>query len=88
MQQSTVILTLVMVLIATTVAAVIVIQLRDIAYTGVTLWALVAMAAPTSATNALKHSGNSILKNTVFVLAIILVLTATINSLRTRKEHI
>ncbi|MEH2169231.1 MAG: hypothetical protein V7K41_21745 [Nostoc sp.] len=65
-----------MVLIATTVAAVIVIQRRDIAYAGVTLWALVA--------NALKHSDNSMLRNTVLVLAIVLVLSATINSLRTQ----
>ncbi|MEH2257525.1 tryptophan-rich sensory protein [Nostoc sp.] len=77
---STVIWTLIMVLIATAVAAVIVIQHRDIAYTGVTLWALVAIA--------LKHSNNSMLRNTVLVLAIVLLLTATINSLRTQQEHI
>ncbi|MEH2081426.1 MAG: tryptophan-rich sensory protein [Nostoc sp.] len=77
---SAVIWTLVMVLIATAVAAVIVIQLRDIAYAGVTLWALVAIA--------LKHSDNSMLRNSVLVLAIILILTATINSLRTQQQHI
>ncbi|MBN3888420.1 MAG: hypothetical protein HWQ43_04335 [Nostoc sp. JL31] len=37
---------------------------------------------------ALKHFDNSILRNTVLVLAIFLVLTATINSLRTQQEHI
>ncbi|MGV0105033.1 Tryptophan-rich sensory protein [Nostoc sp. DSM 114160] len=77
---SAVIWTLIMVLIATAVAAVMVIQRRDIAYTGVTIWALVAIA--------FKHSDNSMLRNTVLVLAIILVLTATINSLRTQQEHI
>ncbi|MDZ8068858.1 MAG: hypothetical protein RMY64_25015 [Nostoc sp. DedQUE08] len=65
-----------------------VIQRRDIAYAGVIVWALVAMAAPTSATNALKHFDNSMLRNTVLVLAIFLVLIATINSLRTQQEHI
>ncbi|NDJ22371.1 tryptophan-rich sensory protein [Nostoc sp. B(2019)] len=77
---SAVIWTLIMLLIATAVAAVIVIQRRDIAYTGVTLWALVA--------NALKHSDNSMLRNTVLFLAIVLILTATINSLRPQQEHI
>ncbi|BBD64037.1 hypothetical protein NIES4072_23010 [Nostoc commune NIES-4072] len=77
---SAVIWTLVMAFIATAVAGVIVIQRRDIAYTGVILWALVAIA--------LKHSNNSILRNTVLVLAIVLVLTATINSLRPQQEHI
>jgi hypothetical protein len=72
--------TLIMVLIATAVAAVIVIQRRDIAYAGVILWALVAVA--------LKHCENSILRNTVLVLAIVLVLTATINSLRPQQENI
>ncbi|MCC5658471.1 tryptophan-rich sensory protein [Nostoc sp. XA010] len=77
---SAVIWTLVMVFIATAVAAVIVIQRRDIAYTGVILWALVAIA--------IKHSDNSMLRNTVLVLAIVLALTATISSLRPQQEHI
>ncbi|MCF2152151.1 tryptophan-rich sensory protein [Desmonostoc muscorum LEGE 12446] len=77
---SAVIWTLIMVLIATAVAAFIVIQRRDIAYTGVILWALVAIA--------LKHSDNSMLRNAALVLAIVLVLTATINSLRPQQEHI
>ncbi|MEJ6483233.1 tryptophan-rich sensory protein [Nostoc punctiforme UO1] len=72
--------TLIMVLIATAVSVLIVIQRRDIAYTGVILWALVAIA--------LKHSDNSILRNTVFALAIVLVLTATIKSLRPQQENI
>jgi hypothetical protein len=72
--------TLIMLLIATALAAVIVIQRRDIAYTGVTLWALVAIA--------LKHSNNSMLRNTVLVLAIVLVLTATITIRRTQQEHL
>ncbi|WP_230967674.1 hypothetical protein [Nostoc commune] len=58
----------------------IVIQRRDIAYAGVILWALVAIA--------LKHFDNSILRNAALVLAIVLVLTATINSLRPQQEHI
>jgi hypothetical protein len=69
-----------MLLIATAVAAFIVIQRRDIAYTGVILWALVAIA--------LKHFDNSMLRNAALVLAIVLVLTATINSLRPQQEHI
>ena len=77
---SAVIWTLIMVFIATAVAVVMVIQRRDIAYTGVTVWALVAIA--------LKHFDNSMLRNTVFILAIFLVLTATINRLRTQQEHI
>ncbi|MEH1805285.1 tryptophan-rich sensory protein [Nostoc sp.] len=77
---SAVIWTLIMALIATAVAAVMVIQRRDIAYTGVTVWALVAIAV--------KHSDNSMLRNTVLILAIVLVLTATINRLRTQQEHI
>ncbi|MCL6751346.1 tryptophan-rich sensory protein [Nostoc sp. CCCryo 231-06] len=72
--------TLIMLLIATALAAVIVIQRRDIAYTGVTLWALVAIA--------LKHSDNSMLRNTVLVLAIVLVLTTMINIRRTQQERI
>jgi hypothetical protein len=71
---------IVILLIATAVAAVIVIQRRDIAYTGVILWALVAIA--------LKHSDNSMLRNAALVLAIVLILTAMINSLRTQPEHI
>ncbi|MGF2033812.1 MAG: tryptophan-rich sensory protein [Nostoc sp. CmiVER01] len=77
---SAVIWTLVMVSIATAVAAFIVIQRRDIAYTGVILWALVAIA--------IKHFDNSMLRNSVLILAIVLVLTATINSLRPQQEHI
>ncbi|MFN6475811.1 tryptophan-rich sensory protein [Nostoc sp. DedQUE07] len=77
---SPVIWTLIMVLIATAVAAVMVIQRRDIAYAGVIVWALVAIA--------LKHFDNSMLRNTVLILAIFLVLIATINSLRTQQEHI
>ncbi|MBD2564245.1 MULTISPECIES: tryptophan-rich sensory protein [Nostoc] len=77
---SAVIWTLIMLLIATAVAAVIVIQRRDIAYTGVILWALVAIA--------LKHSDNSILRNTALVLAIVLVLMATMQIRSSQQEHI
>ena len=77
---SPVIWTLIMLLIATAVAAVIVIQRRDIAYTGVILWALVAIA--------LKHSHNPMLRNAMLVLAIVLVLTAMINIRRTQQERI
>ncbi|MEJ6487484.1 hypothetical protein N0Y54_40600 [Nostoc punctiforme UO1] len=66
-----------MVLIATAVAAFIVIQRRDIAYAGVKFWALVAIA--------LKHFDNSMLRNAVLFLAIVLVLTATINIGRTQQ---
>ncbi|MEH2198324.1 tryptophan-rich sensory protein [Nostoc sp.] len=77
---SPVIWTLVMLSIATAIAAIILIQRRDMAYTGVILWALVAIA--------LKHWNNPILRNAALILAIVLVLTATINSLRTQQEHI
>ncbi|MBG1242170.1 tryptophan-rich sensory protein [Nostoc sp. NZL] len=77
---SAVIWTLIMLLIATAVAAVIVIQRGDIAYTGVILWALVAIA--------LKHSDNSMLRNAALVLAIVLVLLATMKIRSSQQEHI
>lgn len=77
---SPVIWTLIMLLIATAVAAVIVIQRRDIAYTGVIFWALIAIA--------LKHSHNPMLRNATLVLVIVLVVTAMINIRRTQQERI
>ncbi|MEA5624167.1 tryptophan-rich sensory protein [Nostoc sp. UHCC 0251] len=77
---SAVIWTLIMLFIATAVAAVIVIQRRDMAYTGVILWALVAIA--------FKHSDNSMLRNAALVLAVVLIFIATINTLRPQQEQI
>jgi hypothetical protein len=71
--------TLIMLLIATAIAATLFIQRRDMAYTGVILWALVAIA--------IKHWNNPILRNAALILAIVLILTATINSLRPQQEH-
>ncbi|MBI1242468.1 tryptophan-rich sensory protein [Umezakia ovalisporum] len=58
--------TAMMLLVAFTIAAVMVIQGRDFAYTGVTVWALVAIA--------LKQSNSSLLRNLALVSAIALVL--------------
>ncbi|MBW4557677.1 MAG: tryptophan-rich sensory protein [Trichormus sp. ATA11-4-KO1] len=63
-----------MLLAAFAIAAVIAIQRQDIAYTGVTVWALVAIA--------LKNWNNFLLRNVSLILAIILVLIMTIKRLR------
>ena len=66
-----------MLLVAFTIAAVIVIQRRDFAYTGVTVWALVAIA--------LKQWNNSLLRNVSLILAIALVLMITMKSVQNKR---
>ncbi len=53
--------TVILLLIATAIAAVIVIQRQDIAYAGVTVWAILAIA--------IKHWNNPILRNTALALS-------------------
>ena len=69
--------TAMMLLVAFTIAAVIVIQRRDFAYTGVTVWALVAIA--------LKQWNNSLLRNVSLILAIALVLMITMKSVQNKR---
>jgi hypothetical protein len=56
--------TIIMLVIATTIAAVIAIRYKDIPYTGVTVWALIAIAV--------KHSNIDLLRNLAIFLAFIL----------------
>ncbi|MEA5514666.1 tryptophan-rich sensory protein [Nodularia sp. UHCC 0506] len=69
--------TAMMLLVAFLIAAAIVIQRRDFAYTGVTVWALVAIS--------LKQWDNSLLRNVALILAIALVLMITIKSVRNER---
>jgi len=69
--------TAMMLVVAFVIAAVIVIQRRDFAYTGVTVWALVAIA--------LKQWNNSLLRNLALILAIALVLIMTMKSLENQR---
>jgi hypothetical protein len=71
--------TAIMLLIASAIAVAIVIQRRDIAYTGVTVWAVFAIA--------IKHWNNPILRNTALALVIALVLIAIIKSSRTQINY-
>ncbi|BAY20434.1 hypothetical protein NIES2100_01750 [Calothrix sp. NIES-2100] len=66
--------TVIMLLIAATIAVVIVIQRRDIAYTGVAVWAILAIA--------IKHWNNPILRNVALALVIALVLLSIIKIIR------
>ncbi|NJM69039.1 MAG: tryptophan-rich sensory protein [Scytonema sp. RU_4_4] len=68
--------TVIMLLIAAGLAGVIAIQHRDIAYTGVAVWALVAIA--------LKQWNNPTLRIVALVCAVVLVLPIFINSSRTQ----
>ncbi|GAX34187.1 hypothetical protein [Nodularia sp. NIES-3585] len=70
--------TAMMLFVAFCLAVVIVNQRRDFAYTGVTVWALVAIA--------LKQWNNSLLRNLALVLAIALVLMLTIKSLQNQRR--
>ncbi|BAY09450.1 hypothetical protein [Calothrix sp. NIES-2098] len=72
--------TVIMLAIAAAIAAIIVIQRRDIAYPGVAVWAILAIA--------IKHWNNPILRNTALALVIALVLIAIFKSSRTQQEHI
>ncbi|MEI6442948.1 MAG: tryptophan-rich sensory protein [Nostocales cyanobacterium ELA583] len=66
--------TIILLVVATIIATVIVIRYKDIAYTGVTVWALIAIAV--------KHSNIDILRNLALFLAAILILLGMIKSLR------
>jgi hypothetical protein len=66
--------TIILVVVATIIATVIVIRYKDIAYTGVTVWALIAIAV--------KHSNIDILRNLSIFLAIILMFLVIIQSWR------
>lgn len=61
---------------AFSIAAMISIQRQDIAYTGVIVWALVAIAV--------KHWSYPLLRNVALILAIVLVAIATVIKLRNR----
>ncbi|QIR40837.1 tryptophan-rich sensory protein [Tolypothrix sp. PCC 7910] len=62
--------TITLLLIATAITVVMLIQRQDIAYTGVTLWAILAIA--------IKHWNNPILRNVALALVIALVLITII----------
>ncbi len=64
--------TMIMLVIATTIASVITIRYKDIAYTGVTVWALIAIA--------IKHSNIELLRNGSIFLVVILIFLAIIKS--------
>ncbi|QOV23262.1 hypothetical protein [Anabaenopsis elenkinii] len=68
-----------MLLAAFTIAALIVTQHQDFAYTGVTVWALVAIA--------IKHWQNSLLRNLALIFAIALVAIITINSVKPQRPQ-
>jgi hypothetical protein len=72
--------TVIMLLAAFLIAAIIGIQRQDIAYMGVIVWALIAIA--------IKHWNNSLLRNVALVLAIILIAIATIKNLPTHSARI
>jgi hypothetical protein len=57
--------TIIMLVVATAIAAVIAIRYKDIPYTGVTVWALIAIAV--------KHSNIDLLRNLAIFLAVILI---------------
>jgi hypothetical protein len=65
---------MIMLVVATTIATVIVIRYRDFAYTGVTIWALIAIA--------IKHSNIETLMNLSIFLAGILMFIVIIQSWR------
>ena len=62
--------TMIMLVVATAIASVIVIRYKDIAYAGVTVWALIAIAV--------KHSNIDVLRNLSIFLAVILIFLAAI----------
>lgn len=72
--------TLIMLLAAFAIAAVIGFQRQDVAYMGVIVWALVAIA--------IKHWNNSLLRNVALILALVLVAIATVKSLRPRSDYL
>ncbi|MBK1988795.1 tryptophan-rich sensory protein [Sphaerospermopsis aphanizomenoides BCCUSP55] len=66
--------TVIMLLAAAAISSVMVIKYQDIPYTGVTVWALVAIA--------LKHWDNSLIRNVAILLAIALMIIAITKSWR------
>lgn len=66
--------TVMMFLAAFSIAAIISVQCQDIAYTGVIVWALVAIAV--------KHWNNALLRNVALILAVALAAIATVIKLR------
>lgn len=71
--------TAMMLLAAFTIAALMVIQYQDFAYTGVTVWALVAIA--------IKHWQNSLLTSLALIFAIALVAMIIINSVKPQRPQ-
>ena len=71
--------TAMMLLVAFCIAAVIVWERRDFVYTGVTVWALVAIA--------LKQWNNSLLRNVALILAIALVLMIAMKSVQNQRTE-
>ncbi|MTJ51661.1 tryptophan-rich sensory protein [Anabaena sp. UHCC 0253] len=65
--------TIILLVIATAIAAVIVFRYKDIAYAGVTVWALIAIAV--------KHSNIDVLRNFAIFLAVMLVFVAIIKGM-------
>ncbi|OUL21801.1 hypothetical protein BV378_25975 [Nostoc sp. RF31YmG] len=70
--------TVILLLVATAIAVAIVIQRRDIAYAGVTTWAILAIA--------IKHWNNPILRNVALALVIALTVIAIIKSSRPQNN--
>ena len=66
--------TVIMALIASAISAVIILQNRDLTYTGVTIWALVAIA--------IKNWENHIIKIVTILCAIVLVIIALFKNLK------
>jgi hypothetical protein len=69
--------TAMMLFVAFALAAVFVFQRQDFAYTGVTVWALVAIA--------IQHWNNSLLRNLALILAIVLVVMITMKSIKPQR---
>ncbi len=69
--------TVIMLFAAAAISSVMVIKYRDIPYTGVTVWALVAIA--------LKHWDYSLIRNVAFVVTIVVMIIAIIQLWRNYK---
>jgi hypothetical protein len=65
--------TIILLVVATAIATVIVFRYKDIAYAGVTVWALIAIAV--------KHSNIDVLRNFALFLAVLLVFVAIIKGM-------
>jgi hypothetical protein len=69
--------TIILLLIASAIAVIILFQRQDIAYAGVTVWAILAIA--------IKHWNTPILRNTALALVIALTVIAIIKTLRNQQ---